>query len=76
MVMTKEYLTFTSHSLNLPPMNRRHFLAAGSATALTTLPTIARADHHQNATSRPPHTGPNRIGVSSYSFWAFHREKL
>ena len=61
-------------------MNRRHFLAASgaSAAALTT----TQADHHEKKekkeekdSAKPPHTGPNRIGVSSYSFWGFRRPK-
>jgi sugar phosphate isomerase/epimerase len=57
-------------------MNRRHFLAATGATAASL--TAAKADHHQdkNTGAKAPHTGPNRIGVSSYSFWGFRRKEL
>ena len=59
-------------------MNRRHFLAAtGAGTAALA---TARADHHAKKPAagapKPPHTGPNRIGVSSYSFWGFRRKDL
>ena len=56
-------------------MNRRHFLAASGATATgAVLTTTVQADHHKKVA--PPHTGPNRIGVSSYSFWGFRRKAL
>jgi hypothetical protein len=57
-------------------MNRRHFLAATGATAAAL--TTAQGDHHEkkNVAAKPPHTGPNRIGVSSYSFWGFRRQEL
>ncbi len=50
-------------------MKRRHFLATGS---LATLPFAARAEE----TLLAPAARPNRIGVSSYSFWGFQREDL
>lgn len=55
-------------------MNRRHFLTTG---ALASVPLAARAEEPKAgpvagaATSRP-----NRIGISSYSFWGFNREDL
>jgi sugar phosphate isomerase/epimerase len=57
-------------------MNRRHFLAATTATAAAL--TTAHGDHHEKkkTAAKPPHTGPNRIGVSSYSFWGFRRQEL
>lgn len=55
-------------------MNRRHFLtaAAAAATAATTIPT--RANPATPATPATPKARPNRIGVSTYSFWGFNRE--
>ena len=32
--------------------------------------------HEKKPAPKPPHTGPNRIGVSSYSFWGFRRKEL
>ncbi|MFP6865599.1 MAG: sugar phosphate isomerase/epimerase family protein, partial [Roseibacillus sp.] len=56
-------------------MKRRHFLAATGATAAAL--TAAYGDHHEKKPApKPPHTGPNRIGVSSYSFWGFRRKEL
>ena len=49
-------------------MKRRHFLSAG---ALAALPLPLSAEEKPAAPSRP-----NRIGVSSYSFWGFQREAL
>lgn len=55
-------------------MKRRHFLAT-AALAATTSPTFA-----QNPSPAKEHTKekgpPNRIGVSSYSFWGFRRDEL
>ncbi|WP_193214029.1 sugar phosphate isomerase/epimerase family protein [Luteolibacter marinus] len=50
-------------------MNRRQFLATGTLAGAPTL--LHSADATAPATSRP-----NRIGVSSYSFWGFRREEL
>ncbi|MEM1083611.1 MAG: sugar phosphate isomerase/epimerase family protein [Verrucomicrobiota bacterium] len=50
-------------------MNRRHFLAAAGAGSLTP----ALAAQNEVATEK---TRPNRIGVSSYSFWGFRRDDL
>ncbi|MFP6881122.1 MAG: sugar phosphate isomerase/epimerase family protein [Roseibacillus sp.] len=56
-------------------MKRRHFLATTGATAAAL--TAAYGDHHEKKPGpKPPHTGPNRIGVSSYSFWGFRRKEL
>jgi sugar phosphate isomerase/epimerase len=56
-------------------MKRRHFLAATGVTAAAL--TAAYGDHHEKKPAlKPPHTGPNRIGVSSYSFWGFRRKEL
>lgn len=54
-------------------MKRRHFLAAGSVAALP-FPLAAQDDRELIV---PAGTGrPNRIGVSSYSFWGFKRNEL
>ncbi|NNE93762.1 MAG: sugar phosphate isomerase/epimerase [Verrucomicrobiales bacterium] len=51
--------------------DRRDFLArTGAVMAAGGFPTILSAQ-----TNSPP-PGTNRIGVSSYSFWAFHRDEL
>ncbi len=58
-------------------MTRRQFLATSSATTVALA--SARADHREKGAAqekKPPHSGPNRIGVSSYSFWAFHRKEF
>jgi len=53
-------------------MNRRHFLSlAGAAGAAS--PLLLQGE---TTTNPQPPIGPNRIGVSSYSFWAFHRKHL
>jgi len=52
-------------------MKRRHFLASGSLAALP-LPLLS--EETAPATTSP--SRPNRIGVSSYSFWGFQRENL
>lgn len=54
-------------------MNRRHFLSVAGATSAGVSPFLTGADQ---ATESREHAGPNRIGVSSYSFWAFRREHL
>ena len=52
-------------------MNRRHFLASVSAaSAASLLPASAETK------AAPAKTRPNRIGISSYSFWGFNREDL
>lgn len=52
-------------------MNRRHFLASVSTiSAAACLPLKAET------TDPLPKLRPNRIGVSSYSFWGFNREDL
>lgn len=49
-------------------MKRRHFLAAGAFASVASAIT---------AQEKPPlPSRPNRIGVSSYSFWGFRREDL
>ena len=59
-------------------MNRRHFLAATGATAATLAATAQddKTSEKAKAKAKPAHTGPNRIGVSSYSFWGFRRKEL
>ena len=52
-------------------MNRRHFLASIAATSTATL--IPSRAETVASPAKPP---PNRIGVSSYSFWGFNREDL
>lgn len=52
-------------------MKRRHFLSAGALAALP-LPLSAQDED----LIVPPPSRPNRIGVSSYSFWGFQREAL
>lgn len=55
-------------------MNRRHFLAsAAAAAAIPTIPTLQAEEVKSAGTSK---SRPNRIGVSSYSFWGFKREDL
>ncbi len=53
-------------------MNRRQWFLGTGAFALGSGLRPAFAD----AVKTKPFTGSNRIGVSSYSFWAFHREAL
>ncbi|MBI23971.1 MAG: xylose isomerase [Roseibacillus sp.] len=63
------------------PMNRRNFLAASGST-VAALGTVSAVDlpPELQADKKPelkrPHRGPNRIGVSSYSFWGFRRKEL
>ena len=54
-------------------MQRRTFLATISATAVTATGQV-RANPPAALTNEKPR--PNRIGVSSYSFWGFKREDL
>lgn len=51
-------------------MRRRHFLSAGTLAAIPFAAPVARGEDPA-VSSRP-----NRIGVSSYSFWGFQREEL
>lgn len=52
-------------------MDRRHFLASvSSLSAASLIPASAET------TPSPDKPRPNRIGVSSYSFWGFKREDL
>ena len=58
-------------------MNRREFLAASAAAAAGTA--IVRSEEKPSAkitTELSSRKGSNPIGVSSYSFWAFHRKEL
>lgn len=59
-------------------MNRRSYLAlAGAASTAAWTAGTSRAEQPlDEADTTPPHAGPNRIGVSSYSFWAFRRDVL
>ena len=61
-------------------MNRRHFLATSGSTvaSLGTLAAVESSERPEgkNPEATPPHDGPNRIGVSSYSFWGFRRKEL
>jgi len=52
-------------------MERRHFLTTG---LLACAPGAIRAE--DAAIAGKPAAGPNRIGVSSYSFWGFRRDHL
>jgi L-ribulose-5-phosphate 3-epimerase len=52
-------------------IDRRRFLTAAVGTTLATTAATARSDE---AASRPKR--PNRIGVSTYSFWQFRRNDL
>jgi sugar phosphate isomerase/epimerase len=52
-------------------MERRHFLATG---LLASTPLALRAE--DDLTTDQPPAVPNRIGVSSYSFWGFRRDHL
>lgn len=55
-------------------MNRRHFLAsAAAAAAIPAIPTLHAEEVKGKEASK---ARPNRIGVSSYSFWGFKREDL
>jgi L-ribulose-5-phosphate 3-epimerase len=56
-------------------VKRRHFIAALSAASATPL-TRVLAENPQAAPAIAAAPGPNRIGVSSYSFWGFKREDL
>ncbi len=61
-------------------MNRRNFLAASGST-VAALSTVSAVEPPElQAGKKPelmrPHRGPNRIGVSSYSFWGFRRKEL
>jgi sugar phosphate isomerase/epimerase len=61
-------------------MNRRNFLATSGST-VAALSTVSAVEPQQlQADKKPelmrPHRGPNRIGVSSYSFWGFRRKEL
>ena len=60
-------------SQNPATMNRRHFLTAAGALAATSAMRAGAGDSHAKSA---PHTGPNRIGVSSYTFWGFDRAKF
>jgi hypothetical protein len=51
-------------------IDRRRFLTAAVGTTLATTAATGRADE---ASSRPKR--PNRIGVSTYSFWQFNRNR-
>ena len=52
-------------------MKRRHFLSTG---LLATTPQWVTAE--QTPAEATPTSPPNRIGVSSYSFWGFRRDEL
>lgn len=58
-------------------MQRRHFFATAVAASAASLAKLPAAESAGAAT--PPSAAaarPNRIGVSSYSFWGFNREDL
>ena len=52
-------------------MNRRRFLVSSAAASASTVVPIRAQESTPAAPARP-----NRIGVSSYSFWGFNREDL
>jgi sugar phosphate isomerase/epimerase len=52
-------------------VNRRHFLASVSTVSAASMIQIKA-----ESTAAPAKARPNRIGVSSYSFWGFNREDL
>lgn len=54
---------------HLSQMKRRHFLTAGALAAVP-------ATVHGVNESTPQKSRPNRIGISSYSFWGFKRDHL
>ena len=51
--------------------NRREFITAASSAAL-----LATTTAHLNATPADTKSRPNRIGVSTYSFWQFNRKEM
>lgn len=53
-------------------MKRRRFLSAASLALMSAFPSTGNAQETRPATG----PRPNRIGVSSYSFWGFQREDL
>ena len=61
-------------------MNRRNFLATSGSTVAALGAVSAVEPQQLQADKKPelirPHRGPNRIGVSSYSFWGFRRKEL
>lgn len=59
-------------NLHAGGVNRRHFLASVSAAAAASLVETQAAE----VSEKPAKARPNRIGVSSYSFWGFNREDL
>lgn len=56
-------------------MTRRNFLATTGLAATAPLAAV-RAQDDPPPPDTEPHRGPNRIGVSSYSFWGFQRREL
>jgi L-ribulose-5-phosphate 3-epimerase len=52
-------------------VNRRHFLASVSAASAASL-----VQSKAEPPAQPAKARPNRIGISSYSFWGFNREDL
>src|SRR5207302_5257368 len=63
------------------PMNigRRGFLAGAAVAAVSAATTTAIADDKPQAIGNPPSAArgvPNRIGVSTYSFWQFRLAEL
>lgn len=52
-------------------MNRRQFVASGVGLA-----SLATVGSSPSAAAAAPQLRPNRIGVSSYSFWGFKRDNL
>ncbi|MFT4636943.1 MAG: L-ribulose-5-phosphate 3-epimerase [Verrucomicrobiales bacterium] len=55
-------------------MNRRHLLQSATLASLGGLAATTRIAHAAEADSSTAKVPPNRIGVSSYSFWRFKNE--
>ncbi|MCP5537615.1 MAG: sugar phosphate isomerase/epimerase [Akkermansiaceae bacterium] len=56
-------------------MKRRHFITASAAMAASTPFLVSQEKKTGPVSPRHAAARPNPVGVSSYSFWAFHREE-
>lgn len=56
-------------------MKRRHFIASTAAMAATASLVSSQEKTSEPAVKKASSPRPNPIGVSSYSFWAFHRKE-
>jgi sugar phosphate isomerase/epimerase len=70
--MKKIGVSFGEAFLHASPMKRRNFLATAAMGSAASLVSTRAADTESIETKGRP----NRIGVSSYSFWGFNREDL